>query len=395
MMSRARKGLISDWWWTVDKWLLGSTLFLIAAGFLLSLSSSPAATARIGIDDPFYFMQRHAFFVVLASVALIGMSFLKVWQVKALGWIGLAGMVVVLMALPVIGFSAKGATRWLSLGPFLLQPSEFLKPCFVIASAALFARAVEERALIFYGAAIALMALCASLLIIQPDLGQTVLLVAVWAGLFFLVGLPWVWVAGLGGLGAAGLTAAYLFIPHVTTRFDRFITGSGDNFQVDRGMQAIEAGGWLGRGPGEGLVKRGLPDSHTDFIFSVAAEEYGIVIVMVLVSVFFFTVLRGLWHGAGERDRFVQLAVCGLALQFGLQATINIGVNLQLLPAKGMTLPFISYGGSSMLAVALGMGFLLALTRRRPESLRRSTVRFGEASIHSRYMGPRSAGQGA
>ncbi|MDA8870669.1 putative lipid II flippase FtsW [Rhizobiaceae bacterium] len=378
--SRADRSRLSEWWWTIDKSLLAAALALIAAGFFLSLSSSPAATARLKIDNPFYFMERHAMFAVLTVIVLVGVSALSPRWAKRLCLVGLAGTLVILLALPFVGFSAKGSTRWLALGGFLLQPSEFLKPFFVVVTAWLFAEGQRQRDVPTTAIAIALFGLCATLLIIQPDFGQTVLLATVWAAMFFLAGIS-LWIVGLlGGLGVAGAVGAYTFIPHVTTRFDRFITGAGDNFQVDRGFQAIESGGWLGRGPGEGLVKRGLPDSHTDFIFSVAAEEYGIIVVMGLVAVFFFIMLRGLFHAMRERDRFVQLAVAGLVLQFGLQATINICVNLQLAPAKGMTLPFVSYGGSSMVAVAIGMGLVLALTRRRSESLRRLDVRIRPAT---------------
>ena len=195
--------------------------------------------------------------------------------------------------------------------------------------------------------------------------------------MFFLAGMSWLWIGVLGGLAFLGIGLAYLTLSHVTDRIDRFLTGTGDNFQVDRGLQAITNGGWLGTGPGEGRIKYGLPDSHTDFIFSVAAEEFGIVMAMVLVIAFAFIVLRGLWHGLREQNRFVQLATSGLVLQFGFQAIINICVNLRLMPAKGMTLPFISYGGSSLIAVAFGMGLVLALTRKRAESYRRQGARIG------------------
>ncbi|MDD9909166.1 MAG: putative peptidoglycan glycosyltransferase FtsW [Ahrensia sp.] len=371
MVSRARRSRLSEWWWTIDKPLLAAALLLLTCGLLLSLSASPSVTSRLKIDDTFYFVKRHAVFLIPTIIVLIGASFLTLRQVRRAALILLAGSVLVLLLLPVIGYSAKGATRWLAVGPLLLQPSEFLKPAFVVICAWLFAQSAPGSRLAHTLLCTALFGLCVTLLIIQPDFGQTVLIGVVWVALFFMAGMPWLLFTVLVGLGILGVGLAYLTIPHVTDRIDRFITGSGDNFQVDRGVEAITHGSWLGRGPGEGLVKYGLPDSHTDFIFSVAAEEYGIVAGMLIVAIFAFIVLRGLWHGLKEHDRFVQLSVSGLVLMFGLQALINICVNLRLVPAKGMTLPFLSYGGSSMLAIALGMGFVLALSRKRADSYRR------------------------
>ena len=380
-MSRARKGLVSDWWWTVDKLLLTAALLLLACGFLLSLSASPSVTPRLRIDDSFHFVKRHAVFLLPALVVLIGTSFMNLRQVRRASLILLVGMLLVMISLPFIGYAAKGATRWLSIGPLLLQPSEFLKPAFVVVTAWLFSESSKHPNIPCNLFAIILFGVCAGLLVIQPDFGQTVLLTGVWGAMFFMAGMPWVWIAVLGSMAVAGLGLAYFTISHVTDRIDRFITGTGDNFQVNRGLEAITNGGWMGRGPGEGQVKYGLPDSHTDFIFSVAAEEYGIILTMVLVATFGFIVLRGLWHGLSERDRFVQLAVSGLVLMFGFQAMINMSVNLRLMPAKGMTLPFISYGGSSLIAVALGMGLVLALSRKRAESYRRNNVRIGPMSM--------------
>lgn len=383
MMSRARKSPLSDWWWTVDKSLLIAAMLLLASGFLLSLSASPSVTARLDIDDSFHFVKRHAFFLLPALAILIGVSFLKPKQVKRLSLLVLIGTILVLCLLPFIGYSAKGATRWLAIGPLSLQPSEFLKPAFVVITAVLFSESARRPDIPCNFFSILLFGLCVGLLVIQPDFGQTVLLSMIWGSMFFMAGMPWIWIILLGGLGVAGFAVAYLTIPHVTARIDRFVTGSGDNFQVDRGLEAIANGGWFGRGPGEGQVKYGLPDSHTDFIFSVAAEEFGIVLVMALVATFAFVVLKGLHHGLQERDRFVQLALSGLVLMFGFQAIINICVNLRLMPAKGMTLPFISYGGSSLMAVAFGMGLVLALSRKRAESYRRPTAKISPV-VHAR-----------
>ena len=388
MMSRARKSLVSDWWWTVDKFLLTAALLLLACGFLLSLSASPSVTARLNIDDSFHFVKRHAVFLAPALLILIGTSFLNLKQVKRLSLIMLAGTLLALALLPFIGYSAKGATRWLAVGSFLLQPSEFLKPVFVVTTAFLFAESTKRPDIPCNLFSIVLFAICAGLLVTQPDFGQTVLLSMLWGTMFFMAGMPWIWIVLLGGLSVFGFALAYITIPHVTTRIDRFVTGTGDNFQVERGIEAITSGGWFGRGPGEGQVKYGLPDSHTDFIFSVAAEEFGVILAMGLVAIFAFIVLRGLYHGLQERDRFVQLALSGLVLMFGFQTIINICVNLRLMPAKGMTLPFISYGGSSLMAVAFGMGLVLALSRKRAESYRRPSVH----TVPSGQLSPAAAG---
>ncbi len=221
----------------------------------------------------------------------------------------------------------------------------------------------------------------AALLVAQPDLGQTILTTAVWGGMFFMAGMPWLWIIVLGGSAVGGLVVAYTVLPHVAGRIDRFLTGEGDTFQVDTAREAIIRGDWLGQGPGEGIVKRIIPDSHTDFIFSVAAEEFGIIFCMVIVAIFSLLVMRGLRHALRERNDFTRFAVAGLVLQIGIQSLINVGVNLELLPAKGMTLPLISYGGSSMIAICVTAGFILALTRHRPEqrALERSLFRPGAA----------------
>jgi len=373
MVSRAQKGRFSDWWWTVDKLLLVAFLLLLAGGVVLSLSASPPVAKRLNIDN-FHFVKRHIMFLAPALIVLIGTSFLNLRQVRRISAIVLIGAIVALILVPFIGFSAKGATRWLAIGSFSMQPSEFLKPVFVIITAWLFSENSKQPGIPCNLFAIVLFGFCAGLLIMQPDLGQTALLAAVWAVMFFLAGLPWVWIAVLGSGGVGAFFMAYFSFSHFAGRIDRFWTGTGDTFQVDRGLAAINNGGWFGTGPGEGRIKNGLPDSHTDFIFSVAVEEFGILLSMALVSIFILIVLRGLWHGLNERNRFVQLAVSGLVLQFGFQAMINIGVNLRLLPAKGMTLPFISSGGSSLVAVALGMGLVLALTRKRVDYYRREPL---------------------
>jgi cell division protein FtsW len=265
------------------------------------------------------------------------------------------------------GVEVKGSRRWINIASLSIQPSEFMKPAFVVVCAWLFSEHARQPEIPGNLFSIILFGIVAALLVAQPDLGQTILTSAVWAGMFFMAGMPWLWIIMFGGLGAGGFVSAYYVFPHVAGRVNRFLTGEGDTFQVDTAREAIIRGDWFGAGPGEGIVKRIIPDAHTDFIFSVAAEEFGIIFCMALVGIFAILVLRGLSHAYKEKNDFNRFAVAGLVLQIGIQSIINIGVNLQLLPAKGMTLPLISYGGSSMTAIAVTAGFILALTRHRPE----------------------------
>lgn len=373
MVSRIERGAVANWFWTIDRFLLIAFVVLILLGFMLSFSASPAVAERIGLDS-FHFVKRFAIFMVPALVALVAISFLDARLVRRAAILLLLGAVAMMVLTLFVGSEIKGSRRWLSIAGFTLQPSEFMKPAFVIICAWLFSERSRHPEIPGNLFAIILFGIVAALLVAQPDLGQTMLLTAVWGAMFFMAGMPWVWILALGGLAIAGFVTAYTIFPHVAGRIDRFLTGEGDTFQVDTAREAIIRGDWFGRGPGEGTIKRILPDSHTDFIFSVAAEEFGILFCIALVSIFAFVVLRTLLHAARETDEFTRLAVSGLALLIGAQSMINIGVNLELLPAKGMTLPFISYGGSSMLAIAITVGFILALTRHRPEKRARNKI---------------------
>jgi cell division protein FtsW len=267
------------------------------------------------------------------------------------------------------GAEVKGARRWITLVGISIQPSEFLKPAFVILIAWLFGESVRRPEMPANTASLALLLAVLALLVLQPDFGQAMLIALVWGALFFMAGMRIVWVIGLGGAAVLGIAGAYLTVPHVASRIQRFIDkGAGDTFQVDTAVESFVRGGWFGRGPGEGTVKRILPDSHADYPFAVAAEEFGIVLCLVLVALFALIVIRALRHALRDEDPFTRFAMAGLAMLFGLQSCINMAVNLHLIPAKGMTLPFISYGGSSMISLAYGMGMLLALSRGRPRA---------------------------
>ena len=298
--------------------------------------------------------------------AMLAVSFLDDRQIRRLALAMLLVSLALMVAALFVGVEVKGSRRWISLLGVSVQPSEFMKPAFVVICAWLFAEHARQPDIPGNLFATILLVLVVVLLVAQPDLGQTMLVLGTWAAMFFMAGMPWLWIGLLGAVGAVGAVGAYSFFPHVAGRIDRFWTGEGDNFQTEMGREAIVRGGWFGQGPGEGTIKRVLPDSHTDFIFSVAGEEFGIVLCLLLVALFAFIVLRGLTIALKEHDDFTRFSVAGLVILFGFQSIINIGVNLQLLPAKGMTLPFISYGGSSLVAMAISMGMVLALTRRKP-----------------------------
>jgi cell division protein FtsW len=368
MISRARRNLFSEWWWTVDRLLIAAVIGIALIGIVLLLAASPPVAIRLKLD-PFYFIHRHAAFLVPALAVLIATSLLSPRQVRRVALVVFLVALALTAATLAIGPEIKGARRWIGFLGMSIQPSEFLKPAFVVLSAWLFAESGRRPEMPTTPLAIGLLALVVTLLVQQPDFGQTVLIVLVWSALFFLAGLSWIWVVGFGSAAAAGIFVAYRFVPHVAGRIDRFLDrGAGDTFQIDTALESFARGGWLGQGPGEGLVKRILPDSHTDFIFAVAAEEFGIVLCLVLVALFAFVVLRALAHALHDEDRFTRLATAGLAILFGVQSGIAMAVNLHLMPAKGMTLPFISYGGSSLISLAYGMGMLIAFTRRRPRA---------------------------
>ena len=365
-ITRADKSILSDWWFTVDRLMLVALLFLVGAGVVLSLAASPPIAEKLDLE-PFHFVRRHVAMLVPAFAIMFAVSTLTPKQIRRTSLIIFLVGITLMLGILFFGVEVKGAKRWLQLGSFSVQPSEFVKPAFIVLSAWLFNESQKRKDVPGLELAILIYAVFALLLVLQPDFGQTLLVSVVWGALFYMAGINMIWIAGLAGLGVVGLLAAYLLLPHVASRIDRFIDpASGDTYQSDRSLDSFLHGGWFGKGPGEGTVKDVLPDSHTDFIFAVAAEEYGLIACLILLALFAFIVLRGLSKAAQETDGFIRHAVAGLMMLFGLQTLINMAVNVGLLPAKGMTLPFISYGGSSMLAMALTMGFTLGLTRKRP-----------------------------
>ncbi|MDH3194908.1 MAG: putative lipid II flippase FtsW, partial [Hyphomicrobiales bacterium] len=338
MISRANRSPLAEWWWTVDRILLGLVILLLLIGLVLSFAASPPVAERIGLA-PMHFVLRHAIYVPLAAAVMIGFSLLTPRQVRRAALVMLAAGLVLMVLVLFIGAEIKGSRRWLSVASFSLQPSEFVKPAFIIVTAWLFAEGGKRPEVPCRLMAVVLLLIVAALLIAEPDLGQTMLVFAVWGALFFLAGVSPIIVAGLAMTSIAGLVTAYHMYPHVAARIDRFIDpASGDTYQVDTALKSFQRGGWSGAGPGEGVMKRVLPDSHTDFVFAVVAEEFGIVLCLILVLIFAVIVMRGLMLALKRKDNFERLAIAGLVTQIGVQAFINIGVNLQLLPAKGMTL---------------------------------------------------------
>ena len=369
-LTRADRSLLSDWWFTVDRLLFIAVLVLMTGGLVLSLAASPSVATRLGFDE-FHFFKRHALYMGPAIIVMFAASLLSPRMIRRACLALFALSLVLMLATLFIGVEIKGAARWLQYGGVSLQPSEFVKPAFVIMCAWLFSEAQSRDDVPSLPLAIAFYAGFVGLLVLQPDFGQAFLVTLVWCGLFFLAGLPIVWVGVLAiGLLAGGV-ATYLSVPHVAARVDRFINpAAGDTYQTDRALEAFAHGGWFGTGPGEGTVKRVLPDAHADFVFAVVAEEFGLITCLAIVGLFGFIVMRAMARVRGEPDMFIRLGTIGLAMLFGLQAIINLSVNVGLLPAKGRTLPFISYGGSSFLSMALTMGFVLGLTRRRPSAAR-------------------------
>ena len=366
LLSRSDRGLLAQWWFTVDRGLMSAVMLLMAAGVLISMAASPPVAERIGLDS-LHFFKSQLIFLGPAVLVLVGVSFLDQKQARRAGFVVFALSILLMIAALKFGPEIKGAHRWINLGPIGLQPSELAKPGFVVLAAWLLAEKTKQPEVPGLTLMIGVAALFVGLLIVQPDFGQTALMVLTIGAMLLIYGIPWVVVSGLAGLIASGVVAIYLLVPHVASRIDRFLDPEkGDTFQVDTAMQAFRNGGVMGTGPGGGEAKQILPDAHTDFPFAVVGEEFGLIACLALMLLFAFIVLRVLQRAKNEPDPFPALAMSGLVLVFGFQAIINMGVNVSLLPAKGMTLPFISYGGSSLIGMAFAMGLVLAFARRRP-----------------------------
>jgi cell division protein FtsW len=366
---RSDRSPIAEWWRTVDKGLIAAALILLGAGMVLSLAAGPAAASKLKLGDPFYFVYRQAAFVIVASGVLVGTSLLSpVWARRVCGLL-FVFCFLLMAGLLVFGHEAKGAKRWLYLWGTTFQPSEIVKPALVVMVAWLLAQREKFPAGPWAPIAFAFFAATVGLLLLQPDVGQAALLTVAFVIVFFVTGLPWIWATGFvvgGSLIGGGL---YLLLPHVRFRINSFLNPDAhDTFQIDIARMAIERGGMFGVGPGEGRVKRILPDAHTDFIYSVAGEEFGLILLALLTLLFAVISIKGVMDASRQKDTYQRAAGVGLYSIFGLQAAVNMAVNLSLIPPKGMTLPLVSSGGSSLLGSALTLGLALALTRKQPES---------------------------
>jgi len=365
--ARTDRSRLGVWWWTTDHVLLGATAVLIVIGVLLSFGNSPAAAARMNIGDPFHFAVRQGIFAAFGAAILILVSMLNPRGVRRAAFFIYVASIGMMVALMFLGHHAKGATRWVEISGFSLQPSEFMKPALIVLASWMFAEGQKGEGVPGVSIAFGLYVLAAALLLMQPDVGQTILITIAFGAAFFMAGVPMKWILGLGGVALAGGISLYFVFDHVASRVNKFLSPeTTDTHQIDRAREAIAAGAWFGRGPGEGVLKRQVPDVHTDFAYAGAAEEYGLVFSLFLITLFGLLIIRGLYKAMKLSDPFEQVAAGALFVLVGQQAFINIAVNLNLIPTKGMTLPFISYGGSSMLAMGLTMGMALALTRRRP-----------------------------
>jgi cell division protein FtsW len=365
-LARTQRNPLSAWWWTIDRSLLMAALGLMSIGIMLVMAASPAVAERIGAPS-MHFITRHLAVLVPALLVMIGMSMVHdartLWRIATFV---LLGAIIGMIAVPFVGSEIKGAQRWISLPGFSLQPSEFAKPAFAVFAAWLIARQKEQANFPGHIMAVGIYLVTVILMLLQPDLGMSVVLTAILGAQVFLAGLPFRYLIGCLGLAVVLLTLAYFGFSHVQSRIDRFLDpASGDNYQIEQSISAFQNGGLTGTGAGQGTVKTRLPDAHADFIFSVAGEEGGFLFIAFIIGLYGFVLWRGWQHLMNTSDMFIILACGGLLTMFGLQALVHMASSLHLMPTKGMTLPFISYGGSSLLSIGFGFGMLLSLTRHR------------------------------
>src|SRR6478672_12271182 len=367
---RSDTSAIGRWFWEIDKVLLLLVTVLIAIGLIAVAAASPAAGQRysggnVRFSELYYFWRQLAW-IAIGIPVMIGISMMPRERARRISLFGAAFFFVLLLFVPIIGPEHNGARRWIEFGVGQVQPSEFLKPFFVVALAWLLSLREGDKSLPVYALSAGVTGIVAFLLMKQPDFGSTIIFAAVWIAMLALAGVRLRTLAILAAAGLIGVVLAYFFYDVATARIDEFLFGTGDNFQTANAMRTLTAGGLFGMGPGGGTRKFGLPEPHTDYIFSVVGEEFGLIACLAIALLYLGIVARVMIKLLDEESPFAMLAAAGLVIEFGLQALINMMVNVQLAPSKGMTLPFISYDGSSMLALSIGMGLLLAFTRRNP-----------------------------
>ncbi|MDR1475027.1 MAG: putative lipid II flippase FtsW [Holosporales bacterium] len=364
--SRADRSLIGIWWWTVDRWALTAVFIALTTGVLFSFASTPMVAVKIGLPQ-FYFVKRHLLYTAMSIATIIAVSLLEVKGMRRLAVIIFLFSAILVVLTPFLGTEIKGARRWIKLGLFTMQPSEFVKPSFAVLSAWMFSEQSFNSDFPGKNISLILYILLVLLLALQPDMGMIFVFSAIWFGQLFLTGISLISAILVCGIGLLGVCASYWLFPYVASRIDRFLDpGAGDCYQINRSIEAFRNGGWFGVGPGEGIIKKYLPDAHADFAFSVIGEEFGALVCVLIVALYSFITFRVLVASLKSKDMFVSFALFGLTVNFALQVIINISSCLRLIPTKGMTLPFISYGGSSMISISICMGMVLGLSRKRP-----------------------------
>ena len=356
--------LFKKWWIDIDKINFLLVLGIIIFGLMMTATSSPMIAKKINVDK-FFFLQKQLIFAFVALILLIAISFLDQEKIKVFSMLGFAATIILLVMVLIFGSEAKGAKRWISILGFTLQPSEFAKTFFIICNAFVLQRLHFEKWIMKYGISVVLYFIIVCLLLLQPDFGMTLTFTVLWVAQLFAYGLPLPFISAIGVFGLIGGVGAYLVFPHVEDRINKFLDSGEKNYQAERSIDAFVNGSFFGTGPGNGVVKKFIPDAHTDFIFAVVGEEYGIISCAIIIVIFAYLITRIVKRALDEEDMFVYLALCGLMMQFTMQVVVNIGVSLKLLPTKGMTLPFISYGGSSMISMAICFGLILAFTKRK------------------------------
>lgn len=363
-IDRTDKSVFGKWWWTTDRWLISAILILSFAGIFLVMAASPAVAERLG-RPPFFFVIRHVIFLTISLTSMFFISFLSPRNIWRLGLVLLISSIFMIILTLIFGSHIKGSSRWLHIFGFSVQPSEFVKPAFAVVSAWLISKQQYSREFKGMIATITIYAIIVILLLLQPDFGMSFVLSCILGAQIFIAGIPLSIIFGLIVMASLGIFGLYNIFPHIQSRIDRFIDpNSGDNYQVQKSLDSFHNGGLFGVGPGDGKVKMSLPDAHADFIFSVAGEEFGLILTLALIAVLGFIIFRMLYRSWRSQDIFKILAIGGIATQFTVQSLIHMGSSLQLLPAKGITLPFISYGGSSILSLGIALGIVLALGRK-------------------------------